>query len=467
MPHKEEEHKDRHEEEEKIGEEVQVFPTRPREILKSNRLKAIGDGRADVTKLTAQEISVFLLACLDKLNEAYFDVFKLNEKPSSEPIKAKLSKQQPLCLEVKPEVFQMLTSMLKYILQHLKDGVWKRMDFNLCAWAGICLLRLIRSHLFTVLFLQLKDEETGMTHELRESLYGLLQDFLELEVSNFGNEQTTKEDTDGLTALKKESSLTLIHGFEVFYPTQVAKLDYINKSLEDTKAKKKLHDIHLNIQKLVFDKMSIPVNLSAAFSLELPETAEKVEKLLELLLDICSEQSHMILSGIPCPDSSYYLKFLNSAQKVLLSKAARYDFKGQWQVLLIKYTQKLFYTTQQLVDRLKGMEPYAEERGRKTILESLISNLLLSLCLSQTTTESLSLLVQPLMNIINTMSSIGVKDPNQAKRKSAISTQSYESSHPYTSHNESKTIKLNNSAKYTLRFDPQFSIRTGTDVLEI
>ena len=459
VPHREEEEKKEfNEEDHKQGEEVELFPSTPSQVLAASRFKNIFS--KSELRTSSQELSVFILTCLDKLNSAYFEVFRLNEKPSSEPIKAKLSKQQPLCLEIKREVFQMLSSMLRTVVNTLREQKWEKMDFHLTVWAGISILRLLRSHLFTVLFLQLEDSETGMSQELRESLYGMLQEVLELEIANFGNEQPTREDFDALNVIKKESSLTLIHGFEVFYPTQVAKLDYINKSLEDTKAKKKLHDIHLNIQQLVFDKMSVPVNLSAAFTLEPPETPEKVEKLLELLLDICAEYSLATINGSFIKDNSYYLKFLNSAQKVLLSKAARNNFKGTWQQLLIKYTQKVFNTTQKLLDKLKVGDQDPEERGKRTVLESLVSTLILSLCLSQPDLEFLTSLIQPLMNIVNAMNSLTSQTPT-LKNTTRVTQETYESSHPPQA-NDSRLVSVPNAFKYILRFDPQCKLEGGS-----
>ena len=66
------------------------------------------------------------------------------------------------------------------------------------------------------MFLQLKPEETGLYQPDREKIYRNLQELLEIQISNFGGAEVTKEDKDAMEALKKEASLTLIHGFEIF-----------------------------------------------------------------------------------------------------------------------------------------------------------------------------------------------------------------------------------------------------------
>ena len=106
------------EEEFKDGKENILIPIKPKEIMTAARFKAIIENK----KASPKEIGVYLIACLDKLNETYFKIFNLSEKPSSEPIKAKLNKEQPLCLEIKPQIFEMLSKMLDYIVNILQTN---------------------------------------------------------------------------------------------------------------------------------------------------------------------------------------------------------------------------------------------------------------------------------------------------------------------------------------------------------
>lgn len=433
------------EEDFKEGKEILMFPIKPRDIIKASRFKPIIDNLL----VQPKELAVYLIACLDKINETYFKIFNLSEKPSSEPIKAKLNKQQPLCLEIKPEIFEMLTKMLQYTVNVLKNMNWEEMDFHLCAWGGMGLLRLLRSHLFTVLYLQLKDEETGITQDLRNLIYKLLQEILELSINSFGLGNPTKEELDALASLKNEACLTLIHGFEVFYPSQVAKLDYINISLEDAKAKKNQFEVYLNIQKLVLDKMSIPVNLFGAFTLEFPGVELKISKLLDLLVDICYEISLQKLKGQKIPDSGYYLKFLHSVQKVIISKAGNDDFKGVWQGLLVLHATKILNLSGKLLQELTPED--IELRGQGTILESLISSLLYSFCLSDTTVKDISAIMPCVMNIVNIINTLNVS--TQAPKNTDKHTEVYESNHPYTPANEQKVFKVKSAKKYLLKFD--------------
>jgi hypothetical protein len=446
------------EEEVKEGQEVVFFPVSSRDIIKSPRFIKIEQGQLASPK----ELAVYILACLDKLNETYFKIFNLSEKPSCEPIKAKLNKQQPLCLEIKPDIFEMFSEMLEYIVSVLKLQDWKRMDFHLCIWAGMCLLRLLRSHLFTVLYLQLKDEETGITQKLRTVLFKMLQEILELDIHDFGLGHTTKEETDALSSLKKEACLTLIHGFEVFYPTQIAKLDYINISLEDTKARKNQFEVYLNIQKLVLDKMSIPVNLSAAFTLDYPGADLKITKLLELLVDICYDSSLATMKGVHSADSEYYLRFLHTVQKVIVSKAGKDDFKGVWQTILVNHALKLVGLTSKLISELSTEE--ITEKGSGTLLESLVSSLLYCFTLSDICIKDISVIMPCVMTLVNTLNCVSL---SSIPKIMTCMTETFETVHPLVGAVNDKTLKFKSASKYLLKFDPQCATFSDKHVLNI
>lgn len=453
----EEEKKNIKEEDHKEGHEAVLIPVNSRDIMKAPRFKNIAEGQQTPPK----DLAVYLIACLDKLNETYFKIFNLSEKPSSEPIKAKLNKQQPLCLEIKPEIFQMLSQMLNYIVELLKNHNWEAMDFNLSAWGGMCLLRLLRSHLFTVLYLQLKDEETGITNELRALIYKLLQDILELSIDDFGTGNPTKDEKDALASLKTEACLTLIHGFEVFYPSQIAKLDYINISLEDTKAKKNQFEVYLNIQKLVLDKMSIPVNLSAAFTLEYPGAEVKICKLLDLLIDICYESSLQAMKGIKSADSAYYLKFLHSVQKVIISKAGKDDFKGVWQGLLVSHATKLINLSSKLLQDITIDDILL--RGDGSILESLISSLLYSFALSDIAIKDIAVIMPYVMTLVNTINSLNL--PSTTPKVMQKHMMVYESAHPHLLTEGGGHYKVKGATKYIIKFDEQ--TRLGSEKHQI
>ena len=446
------------EEDVKEGDEKVFFPVTSRDIIKASRFSKVDQG----STISPKELAVYILACLDKLNETYFKIFNLSEKPSCEPIKAKLNKQQPLCLEIKPDIFEMFSEMLCYVVDNLKRQSWKTMDFHLSAWAGICLLRLLRSHLFTVLYLQIKDEETGITQKLRASLFKMLQEVLELDIKDYGLGQATKEETDALAALKKESCLTLIHGFEVFYPTQIAKLDYINISLEDTKAKKNQFEVYLNIQKLVLDKMSIPVNLSAAFTLDYPGADAKIIKLLDLLVDICYDSSVSTMRGSPSTDSEYYLRFLHTVQKVIVSKAGKDDFKGVWQTILVNHALKLIGLASKLISDLSSEE--ITEKGTGTILESLVSSLLYCFTLSDISIKDISIIMPSVMSLVNTINSLNL---TSIPKIIAKMTDVFETQHPVAGPVNEKLVKFKYATRYTLRSDPQSLTPSDKHVLHI
>ena len=337
------------------------------------------------------------------------------------------------------------------------------MDFHLCSWAGMSLLRLLRSHLFTVLYLQLKDEETGITQELRVLIYRLLQNILELTIIDFGYGNPTKDEIDALGSLKNEACLTLIHGFEVFYPSQVAKLDYINISLEETRAHKNQFEVYLNIQKLVLDKMSIPVNLSAAFTLEYPGAEIKICKLLDLLVDICYESSFHILKGQKLSETNYYLKFLHSVQKVIISKAGKDDFKGVWQGLLVAHATKIIGLASKLLQELTFED--IDQRGENTILESLISSLLYSFCLSDINIKDISVIMPHLMSLVGSVNSLLVS--GQIPKCLSKHKEIYESQHPYNKATEEKIVKIKSAKQYSLKFDSNSATATEKHILSL
>lgn len=469
--HKEEESKIEEKPEEfKEGQDVRVFPTKSDDILNHHKFQIFRGGDEIMQDVNPKHLACYLLAALDRLNASLFEPFALSEKPSSEPIKARLTKKQGLGLDVQPGTFKTLSKILTKSVDILKHERWSEMEFYICAWCCITSLRMLRSHLFTAMFLQLKPEETGLYQPDREKIYRNLQELLEIQISNFGGAEVTKEDKDAMEALKKEASLTLIHGFEIFYPTQVEKLDYLIHSLEDTLAERRLHDIHLNIQHMLLDKLSIPVNLSAAFKVENQENVEKIRKMYDLLIDICDKHATRRVSKQPVSNARPYLRFLWSAQKVLLSKTARENYTGLWQEILIYYTEKLLECTYKLLNLMKGSSDSIslenEYLGYGTFLENLLSSLLMSLNLFKFELGDITSLVKTILKILHLLNSLRHKPIEKRGIKKLCQT--FESTHPYThSARETHLIKVPGAKKYVLKFDPMCRTDRGYYVFEI
>jgi hypothetical protein len=139
------------------------------------------------------------------------------------------------------------------------------MDPAIAVWGLVTSLRLLRTHLFTALYMQLPETSTGLTSEVKTSIYGNLQKLLALTTTGKCEEKVIQE-----------ASLTLIHTFEVFYSTQSEKLDYLIEALTNMKDKKEYDSAHMNIQRLLFQKMSTPLNFSMTFEAENEEIPAKL-----------------------------------------------------------------------------------------------------------------------------------------------------------------------------------------------
>ena len=453
--------------------EVGTFPTKAAEILANSAFLPLSTEGSDLGAVTPCLVSVYLLACLDNLNSAYFEPFRLNEKPSSEPVRAKFSKQNGLSFNIQPATFRYLMELGRSATLLVQAGDFSAVDYKLCIWTVISTLRMLRSHIFAALFLKLGESDTGLDTEQRLSLHSTIQTILTLSPVHFTGPELTKEDTDALGAMQNEASLTLAYGFEVFYPTEGEKLDYLITSLETRVANKPIHPTHQNIQSLLLEKMSTPMTLSPALSVESDENLSKVSLLLNTLLDICKEQAYKKLSGSTSTEFSLMLRLLKASQKVLFSKAARNKAEPRWEKLVGDYAGRMLAIGEELLAKVRELCPEGfftketESQGRGTLIEYLLSSLLLSLTVMKPTKDLVAKLMPGLMRMAQFLNNFTSEAP-EIQRGNKVITEIYESEHPYpNSARLSHVIQIPGAKRYTLLFDPSFRTEKNYDYLEL
>ena len=426
-------------------EEFSGNPVRPEDILESLELR----GLSRLSQLSPKEIAVTVLAYLDRLNDNYFEIFNLSRPPLPEKIKVKLKKYQPLCLELNPEVLWNLTKILQYTVEILKENKWDLLEFQLCAWVTMSTLRLLRSHLFTIICSHSSEGENIIVQYLRELLYLILQDILIIDIKKFDDKISEKYQIETLTYMQTEVFLTITHSFDLFYPSEISKLDYINTILEDTLSSKIKLETDLSIQRLFIEKMSVPLNFYTSFVLDESNAEPKFEQFLDVLLKICYENSQLMLKGNKSQDSDCYLMFLQTVQKVIFSRAAEGNCKGPWQKLIVNYAAKAFSFASTLLQGLTDEEFQRPAKG--TILESLVSTLLYSLFLSNVSIEEIAVLTPSLTQLVNDVVPRPItRDVPRSIRKCV---EIYESLHPYNSEIDEKTFKIDSARRYHLQFD--------------
>jgi hypothetical protein len=453
------------EEEAKEGEEVCLFPTASHAIIKSPKLQKLGSPEklpaSELGDVSPQTIAVYLLACLDKLNEGTMEGLGLNEEPTGLPVKGALQTQSGMSISVQGSVLSYFNSILHKCADVFQSQSWAQLDYQLAVWSSLTTLRLLRLHLFTVQSLQVPVAESGLTDELRMAMYQVLKQLLKVNVTHFGTEHSTKEDTDALEAIRHEVMLTLTHCFEIFCSSQTDKLDFLQSALQEDESS---HPVEIKLQSQLLAKMSLAVNLSPVF--DLSETSiPKIQDFTTLLLEKAQTACLKKLAGEEVQED--YLDLLTAVTNVLLSKLAKAEKTETTTSLYIDFLDKVMRTGEVVLQELKLNQAEGKARLKDSLLDRVCSTALLSVSLAKPDLKLTTRFITQLLRFQDCLSQI---DADKAVLTQTVKqeTEVYESEHPYpNSANLTHTVQIPGAKKYTLTFDAQCKTENNYDYLEL
>jgi hypothetical protein len=464
----EEEHKRPEAEEEmKEGEEVCLFPTTSHDILRSSKFSAIMSEEvmdtSELAAVTPQLISVYLLACLDKLNDPLMKFFGLNEEPTWIPVKGKLETQKGLAISVQESVFSYLNAVLMKCAEALALQEWEQTDYQMVVWGALTTQRLLRTHLFIVKSLQLTNAQSGLSEELKSSLYSTLRLLLKTQVTHFGSANPTKEDLDALESVRREATLTLIHCFEIFCSAQNGELDFLIDILSTESSS---HPVELKLQRQLIAKMSVTVNLAPVFSLT-EHAVPKIKHFTSLLISKCKEACFMKLRGEDTTDE--VMTLLSTVTHVLLTKLAKLPKSGFTTDLYTGFVQEVLHSCLEVLQELQNApdQQAAKARLKSTMVDSVCTTVLLSVSLAKPDLHLVTNIIDQLQHFLEILNQIESEKAVVSKTTQLI-TEVYESEHPYpNSAALTHTVRVPGATRYTLKFDSQCKTESNYDFLEL
>lgn len=204
--------------------------------------------------------------------------------------------------------------------------------------------------------------------------------------------------------------------------------------------------------------MSNPANFSTTFEVDNETTPEKLEQIYDICLDLADLHSQKVLKG---EESEYetVMAFLECAQKVIISQAARHKAEGHWWKQMRTYSGKLISICDKFSKQIKGTEI------TNTVLDRLLPNLVISLCLFQYDLEFIATTIQPVMGLVSQLNQL----PNfGTEQKVSKVTEIVESPHPYNnSARETHWVRIPGAKKFKLIFDPECKTENQYDYLEL
>jgi len=455
------------EEEVKEGEEVILFPTSSQDILKSAKFKKITFeeelSTSELASLSPQLISVYLLACLDKLNDPIMKGFGLNEEPTWLPIKGKLDTKKGLAISVQESVFTYLNAILTKCSDALTHQVWDNADYQLIVWASLTTQRLLRTHLFIVKSLQLTDEQSGLCEDLKSSLYRTLKTLLKVNVVNFGRAHATKEDLDALESVRREATLTLTHCFEIFCSTQNGELDFLIDILTSEAA---AHPVEVKLQKQLIAKMSLTVNLAPIFNIT-EQVAPKIMHFTNLLITKSKEVCLKKLRDEEASDD--FLNLLSTVTNVLLTKIANQPKSEFTTSLYTSFVQDILQSCNEILHEMQQHPNQAQAKSRlkNTMVDNVCTTVLLSISLAKTDLQLVTNIIDQLQRFLEVLNQIESEKAVLAKTTQKV-TEIYESDHPYpNSAALNHTVQIQGATHYTLKFDSECKTESTYDFLEL
>lgn len=419
-----------------------ISQTHPSPI--NNRLAEKLHNKESLAEITPSDITVLILDKLATLNEPI-----LKNLLSGKRL---LSRKAGISFDLQLKTIELLDRVINYSLEIAKSGNFDNISQDNIVSTLDATYKLLKAHLLATTWV----EEIKLSAELRKSIIDMATECLTILQGTNAAEQ---------------AKLLLSSCFSVFYKDPQDKLSYLVDRLEDKQNGKKSSGIFKDLEDKIFTEMASPANLYPALELINEDYHTTIVKYLSLVADRAVKVSIKIIDGKE--SSTGIIQLLEISQLVLISQAAKANYQGKWQDILVNYSIKIIQSSDDILRHITEKHKIGLvdndliERINKTILKNLLEGLIYSLMLSKLSLDFLSKILPLLQNLIASLA-VFLSSPPKLTAGAGIRTEWYESSHNYdNSMDVTHLVKIPQARKYTLLFDTQCKTENGCDYLEL
>jgi hypothetical protein len=85
-----------------------------------------------------------------------------------------IEKKLGLTVDVQNSTFTYLISIFQTTTSIYLNQEWDKMEHAICVWGLITSMRLLKSHLYTALYLHIPEKETGLNKAIKLEIYEIL-----------------------------------------------------------------------------------------------------------------------------------------------------------------------------------------------------------------------------------------------------------------------------------------------------
>ncbi|CAG9330091.1 unnamed protein product [Blepharisma stoltei] len=412
-----------------------------------DRAITTGEMTDEYLQMKPIELTHYILKSFDVLNDHIIENLENKEK------KANVEKIIGLFLDIKNETVEILEKLALICIENIHSENVERESKEIYSEMLVYVLKLTRSHLIGSNMIP----NATLERRLRTRIMKIAIDLINSMPGSKACEEATKIVTSC---------------FSVFYKDPQEKLSYLLDRLKDQMDGVEISGILKELEDRIFLEMARPDKLFPALELNNDESQHLVETYFKYLIELSSEISKKFVRGEET--SVGILKLLEISQIALFGQAAKSNFKGKWQEILMNYSLSVFQKCEEVLHIVK-----AKEKGstlsdkltstlRKTILADLLETLLYMLSLTRMSLDFLAKILPVLQIIISSLQYFDPKPKILNKEWVLATTDAYESQHNYDKNlNITHTVKIPGARKYYLVFDPQCKTNKNYDYLEL
>lgn len=444
--------------------EDQVFAMEPQDILRESAFAPITklEGELDPT-ITGE----FLLAALANAAQGTFKAYGVDTTTAKYPKKSSLQKSSGFVVDVKPQTFSTLVDIVESLQGRMEAKDWSRSSFKHTAWTTLSALRILINHIVTVVKLQISDEESGLTQDLKARIRACLKYFSLLTLEGLGVEASA-ENVAARDALDTQALLVTLHSFDSFFPTLNSQLEYVLTTYYSTEADQAEKKVAADLMK----RFSQPASLFRILSNGSAEDKSRVLNFVGILTDMAFDSADKYLQGADKLDAES-LGTLFVAQTVMLGQLAKTEGSADFIDMVKEFLTKVMNRTHGLLSLVKGWvvdEALPEElevKVRETMLDQHLITLFRALSLIKFDTAFSAYLIEETVKLTSALSSIkGGK--SQTDSGTTTISQVYESNHQYECGLDiTHEVNVPGALYYNLFFDPQCYTENNCDYLQL
>ncbi|CAG9330089.1 unnamed protein product [Blepharisma stoltei] len=411
-----------------------------------DRAITTGEMADEYLEMKPIELTHYILKSLDVSNSDIIEKLENIEK------KANVEKIW-LFLDIKNETVEILEKLALICIEKIHSENVERESKEIYLEMLVYVLKLTRSHLIGSSMIP----NVTLERQLRTRIMKIAIDL----ITSMPGSKACEEATKIVTSC-----------FSVFYKDPKEKLSYLLDRLKDQMDGVEISGILKELEDRIFLEMAQPEKLFPALELINDESQHLVETYFKYLIELSSEISKKLVRGEET--SIGVLKLLETSQIVLFGQAAKSNFKGKWQEILMNYSLSVFQKCEEVFHIVK-----AKEKGstlsdeltntlRKTILADLLETLLYMLVLTRMSLDFLAKILLVLQSITTSLQHFDPKPKILNKCWTLAVGDAFESSHKYqTDYFITHKVKIPGARKYYLVFDPKCKTERYQDYLEL